>query len=68
MERRFVVEAKDFFLSAKFGISELRLEEKKKSFSRVVVFSLRSAWLVATVKEALKSPGVEDFITYQKKK
>jgi hypothetical protein len=63
MEHRFVVEAKDFIFSAKFGISELRLEEKMKYFSRVVVLgSLCSAWLVATVKEALKSLGVEDFV------
>jgi hypothetical protein len=48
---------------AKFGISDLRLEEIRKSFSGVVVLgSLCSAWLVATVKEALKLPGVEDFV------
>jgi len=63
MERRFVVEAKDFFSLAKFGSLELRLEEKRKSFSSVVVLgSLCSAWLVATVKEALKLPRVGDFV------
>jgi hypothetical protein len=63
MERRFVVEAKDFFSLAKFGSLELRLEEKRKSFSRVVVLgSLCSAWLVATVKEALKLPRVGSFV------
>jgi len=41
----------------------LRLEEKRKTFSGVVVLgSLCSPWLVSTVKEALKLPGVEDFV------
>jgi hypothetical protein len=63
MECRFLVEAKDFFFRAKFGVSELRLEEKMKSFSGMVVLaSLCSAWLVGTGKEALKSLGVEDFV------
>jgi len=39
------------------------LEDKRKSFSGVMVLgSLCSVWLVATVKKALKSPGVEDFV------
>lgn len=61
MECRFVMKAKDFFFFflVKFGISKLRFEEKRKSFLGVVVLgSLCFAWLVATVKEALKSPGV----------
>jgi hypothetical protein len=63
MERRFVVEAKEFLFSVKSGFSELRLEEKRKSFLGVVVLgSLCSAWLVDTVKEALKSPGSLDFV------
>jgi hypothetical protein len=52
-----------FFFSAKSSSSVLRLEEKRKTFSGVVVLgSLCSPWLVSTVKEALKSPGVEDFV------
>jgi hypothetical protein len=52
-----------FFFFGEFGIFELRLEVKRKSFSGVVVLgSLCSAWLVAMVKEALKSLGVEDFV------
>jgi hypothetical protein len=63
MERRFVVEAKEFLFSVKLGFSILRLEEKRKSFLGVVVLgSLCSAWLVDTVKEALKSPGIMDFV------
>jgi len=63
MERKFVVEAKDFFFWAKFGLSQFHWEEKMKSFLGVVVLgSLCSAWLVATRKEALKSPGVENFV------
>jgi hypothetical protein len=63
MECRFVVEAKDFFFSAKSSSSALPLEEKMKSFSWVVVLgSLCSTWLVSTVKEALKSPGFKDFV------
>jgi hypothetical protein len=38
MERRFVVEAKEFFL-ARFGSSKLRLEEKRKCFSGVVFWA-----------------------------
>jgi hypothetical protein len=49
MERRCAIEAKDFFFFfffylAKFGILELRLEEKRKYFLGVVVLgSLCSA-------------------------
>jgi hypothetical protein len=46
----------------KFGISKLRFEERKSFLGVVVLGSLCFAWLVATVKEALNSPGVEDFV------
>jgi hypothetical protein len=63
MECRFVVEAKEFLFSVKSGFSDLRLEEKRKSFLGVVILgALCSAWLVDTVKEALKSPGSLDFV------
>jgi hypothetical protein len=44
MERRFVVEAKDFFFWAKFCLSKLRLEEKRKSFLGVVVLGVPLGW------------------------
>jgi hypothetical protein len=63
MECRFVVEAKELFFSVKSGFSVLRLEEKRKPFLGVVVLgSLCSACLVDTMKEALKSPGIMDFV------
>jgi hypothetical protein len=63
MERRFVVEAKEFLLSVKVGSSVIRLEEKIKSFLGVATLgSLCSAWLVDKMKEVLRSLGIEDFV------
>jgi hypothetical protein len=45
-------------------VFELRLEERRKGFCGFIFLGLQgSAWLMATVEEALKAP-VKDFIKY----
>jgi len=64
MECCFSVEAKGFSFSVKALASELRLEERRKGFCGFIFLGLQgSAWLMATVEEALKAP-VKDFIKY----
>jgi hypothetical protein len=64
MERCFTVEAKCFSFSTKAGEPELRLEERRKAFSGFIVLGVQgSAWLMATVKKALKDPDL-DFVKY----
>jgi hypothetical protein len=63
MERRFFVEAKTFLFSIEEGKYVLRMEERRKGFSGVVLLGLQcTTWVVAVVKEALQSQGVEDFV------
>jgi hypothetical protein len=63
MERRFSTEAKAFYFSMKADVSEIRLEERRKGFSGVIFLGLQcSAWLLATVEEALKKPVKKDFV------
>jgi hypothetical protein len=63
MERRFSVEAKAFYFSVKADASEIHLEDKGKGFSGFIFLGLQcSAWLLATVEEALKEPVKNDFV------
>lgn len=63
MERRFVVEAKSFSLSATKGKSEICLEERRKRFSGSISLGIRcSDWLANMVEEAIMSPGKEEFV------
>jgi len=63
LERRFFVEAKTFLFSVEEGKPVLRLEERRKGFFGVVRLGLQcTAWVIAVVKEALQSLGVEDFV------
>ena len=56
MERRFSIEAKAFCFTAKEGSTDLRLEERRKGFVRVIRVGPQSAvWLVAKVEEAFQS-------------
>jgi hypothetical protein len=53
MERRFSIEAKVFYFSAKEGSPVLRLEERRKKFLRFIFASIPcSSWLVDTVEAA----------------
>jgi hypothetical protein len=55
-ERRFFVEAKTFLLSVEERKSVLRMKERRKDLSQVVLLGLQcTAWVVAVVKEALHS-------------
>jgi predicted Ser/Thr protein kinase len=68
MERRFLVEAKAFRLSAKEGPSDFRLEERRKGFVGVIFAGYEgSAWLVDRVDEVIKSPMKEDFVKSYRK-
>jgi hypothetical protein len=51
MERSFSFEAKTFYLSAKVGCPNLRLEERRKGFLGYIFASIQcSSWLVDTVE------------------
>jgi hypothetical protein len=51
-----------FSFSVETGKPELRLEERRKGFARVVSLGSRCiAWLIVTVKEVLWSNGIEEF-------
>jgi hypothetical protein len=64
MERCFSVEAKRFSFSAKAEVPELRLEERRKGFYGFIVLGLQgSAWLLASVEEALKI-SAKEFVKY----
>jgi hypothetical protein len=57
------MEAKTFLFSVEEGKPVLRLEERRKGFLGVVRLGLQcTAWVIAVVKEALQSQGVEDFV------
>jgi hypothetical protein len=63
LERHFFVEAKTFLFSVEEGKSVLRMEERRKGFLGVVLLGLQCiAWVIAAVKDALQSKGVEDFV------
>jgi hypothetical protein len=63
LEKRLFVEAKTFLFSVEEGKSVLRMEERRKGFLGVVLLGLQcNAWVVATMKEALWSHGVQDFV------
>jgi len=64
MERCFSVEAKHFSFSAKAEVPELHLEERRKGFYGFIVLGLQgSAWLLASVEEALKV-SAKEFVKY----
>ena len=54
MERSFSFDAKTFYLSAKDGCPNLRLEERRKGFVGYIFTSIQcSSWLVDTVEVAI---------------
>jgi len=64
MERCFSVEAKRFSFSRKAEVPELRLEERRKGFYGFIFLGLQgSAWLLASVEEALKV-STKEFVKY----
>jgi hypothetical protein len=64
MECRFSVEVKAFSFSAKADVYEICLQERRKGFCRFIFLGFQcSAWLMATIEEALKAPVKEDFVT-----
>jgi hypothetical protein len=64
MERCFSVEAKRFSFSAKSEAANLRLEERRKGFCRFLFLGFQaSAWLLATIEEALNA-SVRDLVKY----
>jgi hypothetical protein len=61
MERSFTFEAKTFCLSAKDGYPLLRLEERRKGFSRYIFVSNQCAsWLIEKVEAAVLSQAKEE--------
>lgn len=61
--RRFSVEAKNFFFAVREDLAEVCLEERRKGFVGCVSLGVQgSIWLVDSVEEALKSPGIDDFV------
>jgi hypothetical protein len=66
MERCFSVEAKRFSFSAKSEVANLRLEERRKGFCGFIFLGFQaSAWLLATIEEALNA-FVRDLVKYFK--
>jgi hypothetical protein len=64
MERCFSVEAKRFSFSAKAEVPKLRLEERRKGFYGFIALGHQgSAWLLASVEEALKV-SAKEFVKY----
>jgi hypothetical protein len=62
MERRFSVEAKSFFFSAKQGSEFLRLEEKRKGYGGFILLGAKcSGWLADMVEEAIEAQRKDDF-------
>jgi hypothetical protein len=62
MECRFSVEAKTFSFSAQSGSSDIRLEEKRKSFRGFIFLGIKcSEWLVVAMEEAIETQRKEVF-------
>jgi hypothetical protein len=62
MERRFSVEAKSFFFSAKKGSAVLRLEEKMKGYGGFILLGTKcSSWLADVVEEAIEAQRKDGF-------
>jgi hypothetical protein len=62
MERRFSVEAKSFFFSAKQGSEFLCLEEKRKGYGGFILLGAKcSGWLADMVEEAIEAQRKDDF-------
>jgi hypothetical protein len=62
MECRFSVEAKTFSFSAQSGRSDIRLEEKRKSFRGFIFLGIKcSEWLVVAMEEAIETQRKEVF-------
>jgi hypothetical protein len=52
-----------FLFSMGQGSIELKVAEKRKAFSGIVLLGSRcTAWLLLMVEEVLLNPGVEDFV------
>jgi hypothetical protein len=62
MERRFSVEAKSFFFSAKKGSAVLCLEEKRKGYGGFILLGTKcSGWLADVVEEAIEAQKKDGF-------
>jgi hypothetical protein len=62
MERRFSVEAKSFFFSAKKGNAVLRLEEKRKGYGGFILLGIKcSGWLADVVEAAIEAQKKDGF-------
>jgi hypothetical protein len=62
MECSFSVEAKTFSFSAQSGRSDIRLEEKRKSFRGFIFLGIKcSEWLVVAMEEAIETQRKEVF-------
>jgi hypothetical protein len=60
LKRHFFVEAKTFLFSVEEGKSVLRME-RRKGFLGLALLGLQcTAWVVAMVKEAMQTQGIED--------
>jgi hypothetical protein len=63
MERRCCVEAKSFVFTVVEGASVVRLEERRRNFSGLVLVGAQSVgWLVSTMESLLWYPGEKDFV------
>jgi hypothetical protein len=63
MERRCCVEAKSFVFTVVEGASVVRLEERRRNFSRLVLLGAQSVGrLVSTMESLLWFLGDKDFV------
>jgi hypothetical protein len=63
MERRCCVEAKSCVFTVVEGASVVRLEERRRNFSGLVLVGAQSVgWLVSTMESLLWYPGEKDFV------
>jgi len=63
MERRCCVEAKSFVFTVVEGASVVRLEERRRNFSGLVLLGPQSVgWLISMMESLLWYPGEKDFV------
>jgi hypothetical protein len=63
MERWCWVEAKSFVFTMVEGASLVRLEERRRNFSGLVLLGAQSVgWLASTIESLLWFPGDKDFV------
>jgi hypothetical protein len=63
MERQCCVEAKSFVFTVVEGASVVRLEERRRNFSGLVLLGAQSVgWLISMMESLLWYPGEKDFV------